>query len=153
MMGVLQFLVIATILNIHLGVVQLKDLTGDHNISKSIFSNQAKRHKISLTEDPMRSKQILQPTFTLGKRANERYHLIADDLFLAQHSLSPPAEAVVTVPFDLNSFLDSNPRMAMPFASSGDAMPAAALALFKHWLQEWWKSCQTPEKAHYRQTG
>ena len=107
-MGVLQFLVIASIFNIHLKLVQLKDLTGDHhvdNISKSISNTYAERYKSSFTRHPLRSTQVLQPVLKLGREAVERYDGIADSLLWAQHSLSPPPEAVLTVPLDQNTLL------------------------------------------------
>ena len=109
-MGVLQFFVIVSILNINLKVVQLEDLTKEHHgsgPSKSISKIQAGRQKSLLTEDPLRSKQIRKPTLKVGKMANGRFNRMVQ---VGQHSFSPPAEAVVTVPFDLNILSDSNPN-------------------------------------------
>ena len=76
-MGVLQFLVIASIFNIHLKLVQLKDLTGDHHvddISKSISHTHAKRYESFPTRHPLRYTQVLQPTFKLGREAVGQYN-------------------------------------------------------------------------------
>ena len=110
-MGVLQFLVLASIFNIHLKLVQLKDLTRDHHvddISKSISHTHAKRYKSSPARNPLRSTQALQPTFKLGREAEEQYSGIADDLLSAQHSLTSLAEAVINVPLDLSLLSNSN---------------------------------------------
>ena len=113
-MGVLQFLVIASIFNIHLKLVQLKDLTGDHHvndISKSISASNshAERYKSSFTRDPLKYTQVLQPTFKIGGKANKRYGEISSEFLLGNEgndSLPLIAGAVLTVPFDLNTLSD-----------------------------------------------
>ena len=99
MMGALQFLIIVNIFNIHLKVVQLKDLTGDHHvedISKSISNIYAERVPSQNRWRFPKSSRITQNAFNVGWEDDE----------IPKHSLSPPAEAVITIPIDLNSLLE-----------------------------------------------
>ena len=90
-MGKLQFLVFLIIFNTHLRIVQLKDLTGDHHvddISKSISNIYEERVPSQKHRRFQKSSAIIQHPFKLGWEADE----------IVEHSLSPPAEAVIGSP-------------------------------------------------------
>ena len=100
-MGILQFLVFLNIFNIHLRIVQLKDLPGDHHVddtSKSISNIYEERVPSQKHRRSQKSSAIIQLPFKLGWEADE----------IVEHSLSPPAEAVITIPFDRNILLEPN---------------------------------------------
>ena len=117
-MGKLQLLVFLIIFNTHLRIVQLKDLTGDHHvddISKSISNIYEERVPSQKHRRSKKISAIIQLPFKLGWEADE----------IVEHSLSPPAEAVITILFDLNTLLDPTTTSSnRPNASSTRSSPS-----------------------------